>query len=161
MIILLNKRLDKSMEHSQKLREEAYGVCADLNAYLMSEFGCKTPPVRFPMGNSILAHRRAFNIYLYHKPAEDVGWGKNTLVIVSISFEKQRVGNGTSFLRFLAKIADKYGYERIGIECATNEQIVGFAKKYGFEHYKREENWITSVENLKKLLERSPSDCQM
>lgn len=58
-------------------------------------------------------------------------------------------------------MSDKYGYERIGIECAINEKIVGFAKKYGFERYEREGNWITSVGNLRKLLERSPGDCQM
>jgi hypothetical protein len=57
-------------------------------------------------------------------------------------------------------MADKYGYERIGIECATNEKIVGFAKKYGFERYGREENWMTSVGNLKNLLERRPCECQ-
>lgn len=58
-------------------------------------------------------------------------------------------------------MSDKYGYERIGIECAINEKIVGFAKKYGFERYEREGNWITSVGNLRKLLERSPGDYQM
>jgi hypothetical protein len=150
------------MENLRKhIREESKAVCADLNEYLMSEFGCKTPPVRFPIGNSILAHRRAFNIYLYHKPTEAAGWGKNTLVIVSIEFQKQRAGNGSSFLRFLVRISDKYGYERIGIECATNEKIVGFARKYGFEHHGREGNWIASVGNLKKMLERSPGDCQI
>jgi len=133
-----------------------------LNSYFMSEFACKTPPANTaPFNNNIIAHTEDFDIYLACRPVKRTGWSENVLVIVSISFMTQRVGNGTSFLRFLIKIADKYGYERIGIECATNEMIVGFAKKYGFERYKREENWINSVENLKKLLERGPGDCHV
>ncbi|HEY8157291.1 MAG TPA: hypothetical protein VIF10_01185 [Methylobacter sp.] len=151
------------MEHSQKLREEANGVCADLNAYLMSEFGCETPPacITGRRINNIRACTEDFDIYLACRPVQRAGWDENILVIVRIGFEEQRVGNGTSFLRFLVRMSDKYGYERIGIECATNEQIVGFAKKYGFECYEKEGDWIASVDNLKKLLERSPGDCQV
>jgi len=151
----INKRLNKSMENSQKLREEANGVCADLNSYLMSEFGCETP-LAYITGhriNNICAYTEDFDIYLACRPVRRAGWDENILVIARIGFKKQRVGNGTTFLRFLVRMSDKYGYERIVIECATNEQIVGFAKKYGFECYEKEGDWIASVDDLKQLLE--------
>jgi hypothetical protein len=151
------------MKNPLKLREEANGICSGLNSYLMSEFGCEAHPAYITGHriNNICAYTEDFDIYLSCRPARRAGWGENILVIVRIGFKRQRVGNGASFLRFLVRMSDKYGYERIGIEYASNEQIVGFAKKYGFERYEQEGDWITSIGNLKELLERSPGNCHV
>lgn len=137
--------------HDEKLEQEAKEVCAELNEHLMDAFGYKTPPAYVGSCNTILASRKAFDIYLRHKPDLYAGWGENSLVIARIAFDKQRIGSGSSLLRFLVGISDKYGYERIGIEFASNERIVGFAKKYGFEIYGSGKNWVASVENLKRF----------
>lgn len=138
--------------HFKKYEHEAKEVCAELNEYLMAEFGCKTPPAYVGPSNNINVNSgEPFVLYLRHKPIQEAGWGESALVIAQIVFDKQRVGNGTSLLRFLVRISDKYGYETIGIEEASNEMIVGFAKKYGFEKYRRKADWIASVENLKRF----------
>ena len=142
------------VDNYDKFEQETSEFCNDLNCYLMETYGYKRQPAYLTPDNCIGANRKAFKIYLRCKPTQEVGWGVNTLVIAQIGFYKQRIGNGSSFLKFLVKMSAKYGFKNIGIEAAINEKIVNFAKKYGFVNYQRDSDWIVSIDVLRDCLER-------
>jgi hypothetical protein len=126
--------------------------CEELNLYLMTRYKYKKKHAYISRRNTIRADRKYFNIYLRFKPHKNIGWGDNCLVIASIGFFKVHCGNGTSFLKFLLDVADKYCFTSIGIETASTEAIFGFATKYEFKDIKDGDNWIAPVNSLKQRL---------
>lgn len=104
---------------------------ADIDRYLMERFKYRKSLVRLTMDN-IITTRRNSRIDLYLRILRiESRFPPDCLIIARLSFSKERVGHGTHFLRFLTKVARKYGFNHIGIECA-NDKSGAFAKKLVF-----------------------------
>lgn len=122
----------------------------DLDIYLMNRHGYKKKPSHLGIGPTISATRKAFDLYLWFKP---IRWN-NTHVIARIEFDKTRTGNGTSLLGALTILSEKYHYASIGIEAALTEEIVSFAKKFGFSKIQnKNDDWLIPTTTLKENLE--------
>lgn len=119
----------------------------ELNLYLQKKFNYKISLAKLGYSQTIVVNQKRVELYLRFK-SEMYFWNNDTLVIARIAFEKQRTGNGKDLLIFLANLAQKYNYQKIGIEQA-NEKATSFAKKYRFQNLS-DSHWIINVENLKQ-----------
>lgn len=112
----------------------------------MERFKYRLSIVYLTFDNVITTRRNSrIDLYLRIRRIESL-FPPDCLIIARISFKKERIGNGTHFVRFLAEIALKYGFKYIGIE-STNEKSRAFAEKLGFcstDGF----NYAVSVENL-------------
>jgi len=103
----------------------------EIDAYLMERFKyCVSLVYLTP--DSIVATRRnsRVNLYLRIRRIESL-FPSDCLIVARIGFRKERIGNGTHFVRFLSGIALKYGFRHIGIE-SVNDKSKAFAEKLGF-----------------------------
>lgn len=58
-----------------------------------------------------------------------------------------------SLLEALTMLSEKYHYDSIGIEAALTEEIVSFARKFGFSKIpNKNDDWLIPVANLKQNL---------
>ena len=104
---------------------------ADIDRYLMERFKYRKSLVCLTTDNIIATRRNSrVDLYLRIRKVES-RYPPDCLIIARLGFSKERIGHGTHFLRFLTRIALKYGFRYIGIECA-NEKSDAFAKKLGF-----------------------------
>lgn len=118
----------------------------EIDSYLMKRFEYRRSLVRLTPDNIITTRRNSrIDLYLRIRRMESL-FSPDCLIIARISFPKERVGHGTHFVRFLSKIALKYGYGYIGIE-STNEKSSSFAEKLGFYSIDGS-NYAVPVENL-------------
>ena len=125
---------------------EYEGLRADIDRYLMERFKYRKSLVYLTVDN-IIATRRNSRVDLYLRIRRiESRFPPDCLIIARLSFSKERVGHGTHFLRFLTKVARKYGFNHISIECA-NEKSGAFAKKLGFYSIDGE-NYAITVNNL-------------
>lgn len=125
---------------------EYEGLRADIDRYLMERFKYRKSLVNLTVDN-IIATRRNSRVDLYLRIRRiESQFPPDCLIIARLSFSKERVGHGTHFLRFLTKVARKYGFNHIGIECA-NDKSGAFAKKLGFYSIDGE-NYAITVNNL-------------
>lgn len=121
--------------------------CDELNSFLKDQFEYKRHLTHIRQ-ETISVNRKKIDLYVRYKQKQGY-WGEDALVLARIGFDQQKKGHGTSLLKFLVSLADKYQYTKIGIEQA-NKNSEAFAKKYGFEPSKTLANsYITSVESLK------------
>lgn len=119
---------------------------ADIDRYLMERFKYRKSLVRLTVDNIITTCRNSrVDLYLRIRRIES-RFPPDCLIIARLSFSKERVGHGTHFLRFLTKVARKYDFKYIGIECA-NDKSSAFAKKLGFYSIDGE-NYAISTKNL-------------
>ncbi|CUP51149.1 hypothetical protein [Bacteroides thetaiotaomicron] len=119
---------------------------ADIDRYLMERFKYRKSLVYLTVDNIIATRRNSrVDLYLRIRKVES-RFPPDCLIIARLSFSKGRVGYGTHFLRFLTKVARKYGFNHIGIECA-NDKSGAFAKKLGFFSIDGE-NYAITVNNL-------------
>jgi len=119
---------------------------ADIDRYLMERFKYRKSLVYLTVDNIIATRRNSrVDLYLRIRKVES-RFPPDCLIIARLSFSKGRVGHGTHFLRFLTKVARKYGFNHIGIECA-NDKSGAFAKKLGFFSIDGE-NYAITVNNL-------------
>ena len=97
--------------------------------------------------DNVIATRKnsRIDLYLLIRKVESL-FPPDCLIIARISFQKERIGHGSHFVKFLAEIALKYGFKYIGIE-STNEKSSSFAKKLGFYSIDGF-NYAISVKNL-------------
>lgn len=123
--------------------------CDDLNVYIQDNFQYKKQPAYVHL-DTINVKRKKIELYIRFKP-DSLLWKNDTIVLARIGFETQRKGNGHNLLSFLVSQAQKYDYQKIGIE-QTNEKARSFAEKYGFKNAMEYEHWIASVEDLKNEL---------
>lgn len=133
--------------------DEIQEFCSDLSLYLMDRYNYETHPAYPARGWNIEASGNSFNIYLRFKPI-DILWPSDSIVISNIQFDKKRIGNGDSLLRFFIDQSEKYGFKHVGIEQTHSEAGKGFAKKYGFQSIDNQKNWSISIEHLSKNLSR-------
>ena len=125
---------------------EYEGLRADIDRYLMERFRYRKSLVYLTVDNVITTRRNSrIDLYLRIRRVES-RFPPDCLIIARLSFSKERVGHGTHFLRFLTKVARKYGFNHIGIECA-NDKSGAFAKKLGFYSIDGE-NYAITVNNL-------------
>ncbi len=118
----------------------------DIDRYLMERFKYRKSLVYLIVDNVITTRRNSrIDLYLRIRRVES-RFPPDCLIIARLSFSKERIGHGTHFLRFLTKVARKYGFNHIGIECA-NDKSRAFAKKLGFYSIDGESYAIT-VNNL-------------
>ena len=104
---------------------------AEIDRYLMERFKYRKSLV-FLTVDKIIATRRNSRVDLYLRIREvESRFPPECLIIARLGFNKERVGHGTHFIRFLTGIARKYGFNHIGIEC-SNLKSSTFAKKLGF-----------------------------
>ena len=104
---------------------------ADIDRYLMERFKYRKSLVSLTIDNVITTRRNSrIDLYLRIRKVESL-FPPDCLIIARLGFSKERIGHGTHFLRFLTRIALKYGFRYIGIECAK-EKSDAFAKKLGF-----------------------------
>ena len=118
----------------------------DIDRYLMERFKYRKSLVRLTIDNVIATRRNSrIDLYLRVRKVESL-FPPDCLIIARLSFRKERIGHGTHFIRFLAGIARKYGFNHIGIEC-TNIKSSTFAKKLGFYSIDGE-NYAISANSL-------------
>ena len=104
---------------------------ADIDSYLMERFKYRKSLVRLTVDNIITTRRNSrVDLYLRIKRIES-RFPPDCLIIARLSFNKERIGHGTHFIRFLTGIAQKYSFNHIGIECA-NDKSSALAKKLSF-----------------------------
>ena len=118
----------------------------DIDRYLMERFKYRKSLVCLTIDNVIAPRRNSrIDLYLRVRKVESL-FPPDCLIIARLSFRKERIGHGTHFIRFLAGIARKYGFNHIGIEC-TNIKSSTFAKKLGFYSIDGE-NYAISANSL-------------
>lgn len=104
---------------------------ADIDCYLMERFKYRKSLVCLTVDNTIATRRNSqIDLYLRIRRIES-RFPPDCLIIARLGFCKERIGHGTHFLSFLTGVAQKYGFNYIGIECA-NIKSSTFAKKLGF-----------------------------
>lgn len=104
---------------------------ADIDRYLMERFKYRKSLVWLTVDN-IIATRRNSRVDLYLRIRRIKSrFPPDCLIIARLGFNKERIGHGTHFIRFLTGIARKYGFNHIGIECA-NIKSSRLAEKLGF-----------------------------
>lgn len=119
---------------------------ADIDRYLMERFKYRKSLVRLTVDNIITTRRNSrVDLYLRIRKIES-RFPPDCLIIARLGFSKERVGHGTHFIKFLTKVARKYDFNHIGIEC-TNDKSEAFAKKLGFYSIDGE-NFAIVVSNL-------------
>jgi len=118
----------------------------EIDIYLMKRFKYRLSLVSLTPDNILTTRRNSrIDLYLRIRKVESL-FPPNCLIIARISFQKERIGHGSHFVRFLAEIAVKYGFKYVGIE-STNEKSSSFAKKLGF--YSIDDfNYAISMKNL-------------
>lgn len=117
-----------------------------MDYYLMKRFRYRVSLVHLTPDNIVTTRRNSWiDLYLRIRRVESL-FPSDYLIIARISFSKERIGNGTHFVRFLSGIALKYGFKHIGIE-STNEKSRAFAGKLGFQSIDGS-NYAVSIENL-------------
>lgn len=118
----------------------------EIDSYLMKRFKYRLSLVYLTPDNIIVTRRNSrVSLYLRIRRVESL-FPPDCLIIARISFRKEHIGHGSHFVKFLAKIALKYGFKYLGIESA-NDKSRSFAEKLGF-HSINGYNYVTSVENL-------------
>ena len=118
----------------------------EIDIYLMKRYKYRQSLVYLTPDNIVATRRNSrIDLYLRIRKVESL-FPSDCLIIARISFQKERIGHGSHFVRFLTKIALKYGFKYIGIE-STNEKSASFAKKLGFQPINGS-NYAVSVESL-------------
>ena len=119
---------------------------ADIDRYLMERFKYRKSLVRLTVDNVITTRRNSrIDLYLRIRRIESL-FPPDCLIIARLSFTKERIGHGTHLLQFLTEVAQRHGFNHIGIECA-NTKSSAFAKKLGFYSIDGE-NFAILTENL-------------
>lgn len=119
---------------------------ANIDHYLMERFKYRKSLVSLTIDNVITTRRNSrIDLYLRVRKVESL-FPPDCLIIARLGFSKERIGHGTHFLGFLTEVAQKYGFNHIGIEC-TNTKSSAFAKKLGFR-YIDGENFTIPVNEL-------------
>ncbi|MFT4222572.1 GNAT family N-acetyltransferase [Dysgonomonas sp.] len=119
----------------------------EIDIYLMKRFKYRRSLVRLTPDNIIVTTRRNSRVDLYLRIRKVKSlFPPDCLIVARISFNKERVGHGSHFVKFLAGTALKYGFKYIGIE-STNDKSSSFARKLGFQSIDCS-NYVISVENL-------------
>ena len=117
-----------------------------IDSYLMERFIYCRSLVRLTPDNIVTTRRNSrIDLYLRIRKVESL-FPPDCLIIARISFQEERIGHGSHFVRFLAEIASKYRFKHIGIE-STNEKSRAFAEKLGFYSIDGF-NYAISVKNL-------------
>lgn len=118
----------------------------EIDTYLMKRFKYRLSLVYLTPDNIVATRKNSrIDLYLRIRKVESI-FPPDCLIIARIGFQKERIGHGSHFVRFLAEIAIKHGFKYIGIE-STNEKSACFAKKLGFYSIDGS-NYVVSVENL-------------
>lgn len=118
----------------------------EIDIYLMKRFKYRLSFVYLTPDNVINTRRNSrVDLYLRIRKVESL-FPLDCLIIARIGFRKERIGNGSRFVRFLAEIALKYGFKHIGIE-SVNDKSRAFAEKLGFYSIDGF-NYAISIENL-------------
>lgn len=118
----------------------------EIDHYLMERFKYRKSLVWLTVDNIITTRRNSrVDLYLRIRRIES-RFPPDCLIIARLGFSKERIGHGTHFIRFLTRVARKYSFNHIGIECA-NTKSGEFAKKLGFYSIDSE-NYSISVSNL-------------
>ena len=117
-----------------------------IDIYLMKRFKYLRSLVYLTPDNIVTTRRNSrVDLYLRIRKVKSV-FPPDCLIIARISFQKERAGHGSHFVKFLAETALKYGYRHIGIE-STNHKSRSFAEKLGFQSIDGS-NYAVSVEKL-------------
>jgi len=117
-----------------------------IDIYLMKQFKYRRSLVYLTTDNVITTRKNSrIDLYLRIRRKESL-FPPDCLIIARISFKKERIGNGTHFVRFLTEIAIKHGFRHIGIE-STNEKSKSFAEKLDFYSIGGS-NYAVTIENL-------------
>ncbi len=121
-------------------------ICKAIDIYLMKRFKYRRSLVYLTPDSIVTTRRNSqIDLYLRIRRVESL-FPPDCLIIARIGFQKERVGHGFHFVRFLAEIALKYGFEHIGIE-STNDKSKAFAEKLGFQSIDGS-NYAVSIEKL-------------
>mgnify|MGYP000879207352 CR=1 FL=1 len=117
----------------------------EIDTYLMKRFRYRRSLVYLTPDNIVTTRRNSrIDLYLRIRRVKSL-FPPDCLIIARIGFNKERIGHGSHFVRFLSGIALKYGYKHIGIE-STNEKSSSFAEKLGFSI--DGSNYAITVKNL-------------
>ena len=125
---------------------EYEAILKEIDSYLMERFKYRVSLVYLTPDNIVATRRNSrVGLYLRIRKTESL-FPPDCFIIAQISFQKERVGNGMHFIRFLSEIALKYRFKYIGIE-SVNDKSKAFAEKLGFHSIDRF-NYAVSAEKL-------------
>jgi len=117
-----------------------------IDIFLMKRFRYRRSLVYLTPDNIVTARRNSrIDLYLRIRRVKSF-FPPDCLIIARLGFSKERVGHGSHFVRFLAKIALKHDFKYIGLE-STNEKSASFARKLGFYSID-DSNYAVSIESL-------------
>lgn len=121
-------------------------IRTEIDIYLMNRFKYRLSLVYLTPDNIVTTCRNSrVSLYLRIRRKESL-FSPDCFIIARISFQKERTGHGSHFVRFLAGIALKHGFKHIGIE-STNDKSSSFARKLGFRSIDGS-NYAIPAENL-------------
>jgi GNAT superfamily N-acetyltransferase len=138
---------------------EAIELFADeLDSWLRHRFHYRARLTHCGMSGTVRARRAKVDLYLrlITHSIKGVPWPANTLVIARIEFRERHKGHGRAFLRFLLAQAERFGYDKIAVECTSDDiGIQSFCAKFFFDQPtspRRNSNWIAAVEHVSLVL---------
>lgn len=136
----------------------------ELDIWLRQRFDYRARLAYRGMSNTVDTRRVKVGLYLrlVTHSVEGHEWPSNTLVIAKIEFRERHKGHGRALLRFLVTQAERFGYDKIAVECASEDiGIQSFCAKFFFDQPtspRRNSNWIASVEHVSHELGRARID---
>ena len=94
----------------------------DIDRYLMERFKYRRSLASLTADNVITTRRNSrIDLYLRMRTVTSL-FPPDCLIIARLGFSKERIGNGSHFLKVLTVIVLKYGLNHIGIERATDQR---------------------------------------
>ena len=86
-------------------------ICKEIDIYLMKRFKYHLSLAYLTPDNIVNTRRNSrVDLYLRIRRVESL-FPSDCLIIARISFRKERIENGSHFVRFLAETALKYGFK--------------------------------------------------
>lgn len=130
----------------------------EIDTWLRHRFHYRARLAHFGLGGTIHARRARVDLYLrlITRSIEGHLWPANTLVIARIEFKERHKGHGRALLQLLCAQAERFGYDKIAVECANEDVgIQSFCAKFFFDNPaspRRNWNFIATVEHVSFML---------
>jgi GNAT superfamily N-acetyltransferase len=154
-ISLFEKKV-KSMSAEDRKAIELFAD--ELDSWLRHRFHYRARLTHSGMNGTVDARRAKVGLYLrlITRSIEGYPWPANTLVIARVEFRERHKGHGRALLQFLLTQAERFRYDKIAVECASDDiGIQSFCAKFFFDQPtspRRNSNWIATVEHISLVL---------
>ncbi|MBK5410823.1 GNAT family N-acetyltransferase [Pseudomonas sp. TH34] len=127
-----------------------------LTEFLADRFTYKPRYVNQHLNRSfatVSAKTHKYDLYFRAFPRPHDFWPRESITIARVMFKERRAGHGRSLIEMLVKLAPKFGYKYLSIECA-NENAAAFAQRMGFTRYEDGRHWVGSIVEIQQSFVR-------